>query len=138
MKENIRFGIRKNVIVNMDCGQIKRRTEMGTKLKIAGISIGGIVGLIALVFIFGLAGLGYYKFFEPKKENIRREVFEQTQPYTHGKIQDLAKYYEEYSKAESSDKEAIRQLIIMRFAEFDESKIKSLKLRSFLISMRGF
>ena len=111
---------------------------MGTKLKIAGLSIGGLAAFFAIIFIFGLAGLGYYKFFEPKKENIRREVFEQTQSYVHGKIQDLAKYYEEYNKAKPNDKEAIRQLIIMRFAEFDESKIRSLKLRSFLVSMRGF
>lgn len=111
---------------------------MGTKLKIAGISIGGIAGLMALIFIFGLAGLGYYKFFEPKKENIRREVFEQTQSYVHGKTQDLAKYYEEFQSADASNKEAIRQLIIMRFADFDGSKMQSARLRSFLISMRGY
>lgn len=111
---------------------------MGRKLKIAGMSIGGLAAFFAIIFIFGLAGLGYYKFFAPKKENIRREVFEQTQSYVHGKIQDLAKYYEEYNKAEPEDRESIRQLIILRFAEFDESKIRSLKLKAFLISMRGY
>lgn len=111
---------------------------MGTKLKIFGISVASFIAIFVAIFLIGLAGLGYYKFFEPKKENIRREVFEQTQSYTHGKIQDLAKYYEEYNKAEFGDREAIRQLIIMRFAEFDESKIRSPKLKSFLINMRGY
>lgn len=111
---------------------------MGTKLKIFGISVVGLVAVLVAIFLIGLAGLGYYKFFEPRKENIRREVFEQTQSYTHGKIQDLAKYYEEYNKAEFENKEAIRHLIIMRFAEFDESKIRSPKLKSFLINMRGY
>ena len=111
---------------------------MGEKLKIFGMSIAGLVAVLVIIFLIGLAGLGYYKFFEPKKENIRREVFEQTQSYTHGKIQDLAKYYEEYNKVEFKDREAIRQLIIMRFAEFDESKIRSLKLKNFLITMRGY
>ena len=112
---------------------------MGSKLKIAGLSVGVFVGIVAFVFIMGLLGLGYYKFFAPKKENIRREVFEQTQSYVHSRIQDLAKYKEEYDKAEDSqDKDAIRSLILVRFAEFDESKIKAAALRSFLISMRGY
>ena len=111
---------------------------MGTKLKIFGMSVAGLITILVVIFLMGLATLGYYKFFEPKKENIRREVFEQTQSYTHGKVQDLAKYYEEYNKVEFKDREAIRQLIIMRFAEFDESKIRSLKLKNFLITMRGY
>lgn len=101
--------------------------------------IGGIVGFFALLFILGLFELGWYKFFEPKKENIRREVFENTKSFTHGKIQDLAKYYEEYQKAETQDdKEAIKNFVQFNFAEFDASKIESEKLKSFLINMRGF
>lgn len=112
---------------------------MGTKLKIAGLSVGAFVGIVAFIFICGLLSLGYYKFFAPKEENIRREVFEQTQSYVHGKIQDLAKYKKEYEEAESiEDKDAIRSVILVRFAEFDESKIQATALRSFLISMRGY
>ena len=84
-------------------------------------------------------GLEWTKFFAPKRENIRREVFEQTKSYTHGKIQDLAKYFEEYQNAKSdSDKNTIKSLIIMNFAEFDETKINSYKLQDFLIQMRGY
>jgi hypothetical protein len=109
------------------------------KLKIFGLSVGVFVGIVAFVFMMGLVGLGYYKFFAPKKENIRREVFEQTQSYVHGKIQDLAKYKKEYDEAESVEsKNAIRSVILVRFAEFDESKIKASALRGFLISMRGY
>jgi len=102
--------------------------------KIVGLSLCALV----VLFLLGLYGLGWMKFFEPKKENIRREIFEQTQSYTHGKIQDLAKYYDEYSKSDTSGKEAIRQMIIMRFAEFDAEKIKSAKLRNFLTNTRGY
>lgn len=111
---------------------------MKKKLKIFGMSIGILSGIILFIFGAGLLSLGYYKFFEPKKENIRREIFEQTQSYTHGKIQDLAKYYNEHGKADADSKESIRQLIIMRFAEFDESKIRSPKLKTFLANMRGY
>lgn len=109
------------------------------KLKVFGASVGAFAGILIVIFIVGLCGLGYYKFFGPKKENIKREIFENTQSYTHGKIQELAKNFDEYNRADSpKDKESIRQVIIMRFAEFDESKIRSQALRSFLTKMRGF
>ena len=111
---------------------------MGEKLKIFGVSFGVFIVLLALIFVLGLISLGYYKFFEPKKENIRRQVFEQTQSYVHGKIQDLAKYQDEYNNANTNDREAIRQLIILRFAEFDETKIKAVGLRNFLKNIRGY
>lgn len=103
------------------------------------LSIVGIVAVFGVMFILGLYNLGMFKFFAPKYENVRREVFENTKSYTHGKIQDLAKYYEEYNKAETTDdKETIRQIILVRFAEFDETKIKAEKLKNFLVSMRGY
>lgn len=102
--------------------------------KIVGLSL----TVLVVLFLLGLYGLGWMKFFEPKKENIRREIFEQTQSYTHAKIQDLAKIHSEYSKADAKGKEALRQMIIMRFAEFDETKIKPQKLRNFLTNTRGY
>jgi len=101
-------------------------------------AVGIFVGVLILFFVIGLYGLGWMKFFEPKKENIRREIFEQTQSYVHGKIQDLAKYQDEYNKADVDDKEAIRQLIILRFAEFDETQIRPVGLKNFLTNMRGY
>lgn len=100
----------------------------------------GILLLIGIViFIIGLSGLGWHKFFAPKHENIRREVFEQTKSYVHGGIQDIAKYFEEYQQAETEiDKETIKAVVSARFAEFDASNISSPKLKGFLISMRGY
>jgi len=104
---------------------------------IAGIVI--FILLLGLTFGLGVFGLEYKKFFAPKHANIDRTVFENTQSYTHGKIQDLAKYYEEYTKTESKEnREAIKSLIVMRFAEFDKSKINSPVLHQFLTNMRGY
>lgn len=102
------------------------------------IVIGCIAGLLALVFLLELFGLGMFGFFEPKKENIRREVFENTKSFTHGKTQQLAKYFEEHHKADSDSKEAIRQLVKMNFADFPSENIRVDALRSFLIQMRGY
>ena len=100
------------------------------------IIIGVLILTVLLAFGLELGGLQWQRFFAPKRENIRREVFENTKSYTHGKIQDLAKYYEEYQKAE--DKEAIESLIKMNFAEFDAEKINASKLKQFLINVRGY
>jgi hypothetical protein len=98
-----------------------------------------LISIIVLIFALEFIGLGFFKFFEPKRENVRREIFENTQSYTHGKIQELAKYYEEYNKADDqNDKETIKQMIKIKFAEFDESKINSPKLKLFLENTRGY
>jgi hypothetical protein len=100
--------------------------------------MGGILIFVVVSFLAGMFALNYYTFFAPKFGDAKRKVFEEQQSYVHGKIQDLAKYYDEYTKVELRDREAIRQLIIMRFAEFDESKIQSPALRGFLTKMRGY
>ena len=108
-------------------------------MKIGWKIAGGFVGFLVLMFVLQLAGLEWFKFFQPRKENIRREVFEATKSYTHGKIQDLGKYYEEYQSTDNpEDKTAIEAVIKMRYAEFDETKINSATLRSFLIRTRGY
>jgi len=100
--------------------------------------------LISIAFILALPiGIGLYdlkwsEFYQPKKENIRREVFENTQSFVQGKTQELAKYFEEYSKADADGKETVRQIIIMQFSDFDESKMRSAKLKQFLTEMRGY
>lgn len=103
------------------------------------IVVVSIVSIVVFSAGVGFFGIEWIRFFGPKKENVRREVFEETKSYVHGKTQDLAKYYEEYTKAESlSDKEAIESLIKMNFAEFDAEDIENHRLRSFLISVRRY
>ena len=101
--------------------------------------VGILVAFLAVIFVVGLFGLGWMKFFEPRKENIRREVFEQTKSYVHGKTQDLAKYYQEYQNAGTeADKAAIKEIVRLRFAEFDMACLNSLRLKRFLVEMRGY
>lgn len=112
---------------------------MKENLKIAGMSVSMFVGLILLVFILGGVGLGYKAFFAPKNAAIDRLVFEETQSFVHGKIQDLAKYKREYNELKSlNDQAALRAIINQQFAQFDKSKVQDPALRSFLVSMRGF
>lgn len=108
-------------------------------LKVISIIVGIIMALTVLLFGFGMIDVAYKSFFKPKYENVDRATFEKTKPYVHGNIQDIAKLYEEYHKAESEeDKEAIKNLIKIRFAEFDANLIKSQKLRNFFETARGY
>lgn len=112
---------------------------MGDKAKIFGLSAGAIVGLLILAFASGLVGLGYKTFFAPKHAAIDRQVFEQTQSYVHGKVQDIAKYKMEYDATNNAtERMAIKSIIVQQFAQFDSSKVVDPNLRKFLVTMRGF
>ncbi len=101
--------------------------------------ISGIIGVGVLVFVLAYFNLGMFRFFAPKHENVRREVFENTKSFVKGKTQDLAQYYAEFSKAKTEeDRQIVREIIKMQFADFNASRINSPKLRTFLTNMRGY
>jgi len=99
-----------------------------------GYAIAG-AGILVIFIITGIMLL-HYRFFAPKFENAQRKVYENSQSYVHGKLQDLAKYYEEYQK--TNNKIVIANLVKMNFADFDANKIQSIELRNFLKKMRGY
>lgn len=105
-----------------------------------GIKIIGIIVLIAVIaFGLELAGLEWTRFFAPKRANIEREVFENTKSFTHGKIKELAKHYQEYNEVGSADdRQIIKNVIRESFADFDKGKINTQKLKDFLTEMRGY
>ncbi len=95
------------------------------------IYIGVVVLFVIGVLILDLTGLAWTSFIGPKRENIRREIFEETKSYNEGKEQDLIRYRLQYLKAEGKEKEAIGSTIRMMFADYDEEKL-SVELRDFL------
>ena len=103
------------------------------------IPIAVLVLMFIIPWILGIYELAYTKFFSPRAQNIQREVFENTKSYTHGKIQDLARYYRQYKQAKSdADRDAIAEVIRLQFANFDANRIPSFKLRNFLTNIRGY
>ena len=97
-----------------------------------------LVLVIGSLFVLELFGLQWRRFFEPKREDIKREVFENTKSYVHGVAQDLAKYRLEFLKTESKvEKDAIISTIRMRFANFDADKLENKTLRRFLLDVQN-
>lgn len=104
--------------------------------KIIGISLLSIVAIFALAWIVQGNNFFMYKYFAPKYEDARREVFENTQSYVEGKKQDLIKYRLEYMKSKDPvEKSAIKMTIVQAFANFDENKLDG-ELKDFLHKMK--
>ena len=98
----------------------------------------GILGFLVFIFIANEFTIFGTKFWGVRKENARREVFEQTQSYVEGKRQDLIKYHHEWAVAPEEDKLAIETVIRQQFANFDEDAYldNQPELRSFLKTVK--
>lgn len=94
-------------------------------LRITGLIFLIIFSFFVLLFVVNEFEIFGIKFWGVRKENARREVFEQSQSYVEGKRQELIKYKHEWNKASAEDKLAIENVIRMNFANFDESKLIS-------------
>ena len=100
--------------------------------KTIALSIAGVVAFIALMFGLEIGGLQWKKFFAPKHENVRSEVFKATRSFNEAKVQELVKYRLEYMRSDdAAEKGAIASTIRMGFADYDTSKLP-LELQSFV------
>lgn len=105
--------------------------------------IAAVLGLLLLVFVVCL-GLAWavqgnefflYRYFGPKQEGVRREVFEQTKSYRQGMIQELQNMQFDYVKADLEHKEALASLILHRAADFPEEDMPA-DLRTFIQELK--
>lgn len=98
----------------------------------------GLFSLLVFDFLGNTYGLFSYGFFAPKKENIRRHVFENTQSYVQGKIQDLSNYKLQMDTTKDvASKAAITAVIRSQFANFDINNCPD-ELKPFLQAERGY
>lgn len=101
--------------------------------------IGGFFAILFFLFLVGWVVQGneffMYKFFAPKQEAVRRQVFEETKSYRQGMIQELQNMQMEYAKATPSQRDAIASIILHRAADFPEADMPS-DLRTFIADLR--
>jgi len=97
--------------------------------------IGIVLVLFVLIFLANEFEIFGTRFWGVRKENARREVFEQSQSHVEGKRQDLIKYHHEWVNATPDNKIAIEYTIRQSFTNFDPELIKDGQLRSFLIDI---
>ena len=109
------------------------------------VSIAGTVirvGLIIIVTMFTLGfaanflGFWQFSFFAPRVEQVRYNVFKESQTYNDGMLRDLQNLKLEYLNADSAHKDAMRSIVIQRFSVYDLNRLPP-DLQQFYYSMQG-
>jgi hypothetical protein len=75
--------------------------------------------VFGLAFLGNLADFGLAKTFEPAREHVRRETFEQSKAYRQGLAQELQNFQLKYIEASPEHKAALASLILQRTADVD-------------------
>lgn len=98
------------------------------------ISLGvlGFILFIALTFGLDYSGMLWNSFIGPKKEQVRREIFEQTKSYSQGMIMQLIDYRKQYKLAKDpGDKAIIAETVSHMFSDFNSSNLDT-ELKTFV------
>ena len=111
-------------------------------LKIIGVTIVAIIIIVILIAIsvgLNFGSIHIEGFLNKEKQNVETKIFRETQGYVQGKLQDLSKYYGEYTANTSTeDKQAIAAIIKTQFSDFNIDHIHNKTLKIFLINTRGY
>jgi hypothetical protein len=95
-----------------------------------GYSVLGLVIVLGLTWLIQGNDFFMYKFFGIKYENVRREIFEQSQAYNQGMVQELDNMMFEYQKADKEHKAALGSIFLRRASYYGIDKLPS-DLRQF-------
>lgn len=85
-----------------------------------------LLGLLAMLFALFIVSfiatggdLAIYRFWAPKQESARRQVYEQTKSYRQGSVQRLNTLCSQVASADSEHKPMLNDVISQEFAEWD-------------------
>ena len=99
-------------------------------------AVGAVIVLCGLVFSLNMFGLANYKFFAPQYRAAENQVFKESEQYNDGMVRDLENLQMEYMKANADQKAALKDIILHRFAVYDENRLPG-NLRSFYNDLRS-
>ena len=104
------------------------------------IVAGCFLGYVLLVTSIGWFSAGndffMFKFFAPRQEAVRREVFEESKAYRQGMVNELRGYQMAYIKGDAAQKAAMTTLIIRQADQIPAEELPS-DLRSFIFDLRS-
>jgi hypothetical protein len=100
--------------------------------------VGAMIFFGALGFVANGMGLISYKFFGPKWEDARRDVYENTNSFVKGKLADTNKHMLEWKRStDPVERNALKYTISQNLIDFDEDKYcKSVELKAFIKKMK--
>jgi len=98
----------------------------GAKLILLGI------GLVVSVLIIDYFGILWESFTGPQREEMRRDIWENTRSFKEGKQQELVRYLHQYNMSKDVlEKKAIASTVRLNFADVDTSNYQPV-LKEFL------
>jgi hypothetical protein len=101
-----------------------------------GASIGGTLLAIAVVVGLSFGTYELYHYFAPKYRAVDNQVYHESPQYNEGMIRDLENLQLEYIKANADQKAALKDIILHRFAVYDQNRLPS-NLSSFYNELRS-
>lgn len=110
-----------------------RKGEMGVGSAIAL----SLVGVGALAFVGTAYEYGMFKFWAPKFENVKRQVFENTYSYKRGTIQDLRDYQEAWLTGDDNHKKGLKPMIISAADQIPSDELPP-DLAQFVANVRDY
>jgi hypothetical protein len=103
--------------------------------RIAALAILGLVGILALGWIFTGNDFFLYQYFAPRVVGVQSKVFHESQQYNDGMIRDLENLRMSYLAGTPAERAVLKGTILHRFAGYDEERLTP-ELRSFYESLR--
>lgn len=106
--------------------------------KIVGVSVLAIALILGLSWIAEGNDFFLYKYFAPKQERVRRQVFEMTPSFNKGMIQELENMEFEYEREkDQAAKSALRGIILHRASGYnlDDPDVPN-SLREFISQLK--
>ncbi len=105
--------------------------------KVVGAVIGVLVAILALTWIVQGNDFFMYKYFGPKYEQQRREIFEQSRAFNQGMVQELQNMQFEYVKAAAQQRDALASIILHRASGYNlNDPIVPADLRGFIDQLK--
>ena len=81
-------------------------------MKTVSVVLGVLVALLAVVWLVEGNDFFLYKVFAPRREVVRREVFEQSKAYRQGMVMELQAMQAEYVKATPEQQKSLASIIL--------------------------
>lgn len=104
-----------------------------------GLWVLGFFGVLIILIVGGFLVQGSdfigYRFFAPRREAVRRQVFEESKAYNQGMIQELQDMHFQYVQATPDQQLALRSIILHRVVDYPDDRLPP-DLRSFIAQLR--
>lgn len=105
-------------------------------MKVIGYCVLVLAVVFGLDWIFAGENFFMYKFFAPRQEAVRRQVYEQTKSYKQGSVQRLNTLCTQAATTDDDHRGLINNVIAQEFAEWDSDAVPDY-LRGCLSRARG-